>query len=252
MVGVEVLAKLSGYFPVTEPLRADIAALAREKVEMEAGEALIRAGEAYGDIHVLEKGWMVRSRHLMDGGRQIVNVALPGDFLCFNALMFERSQYDLVAKTRVLLSRLQTPGFRTMMQRHPGLAEALVWANAHEEALLAERVVSLGRRDATQRLAHVLCEIVARLDLLQPDQAGMRHGDVLSLPLIQEDFADILGISVIHVVRTFKRLSEIGAVAYRSRRLVLSDLAKLRQVAGFESEYLHFTRRRDSRAFAAM
>lgn len=45
------------------------------------------------------------------------------------------------------------------MARHPGLAEALMWSNAHEEALLAERVVSLGRRDATERLAHVLCEI---------------------------------------------------------------------------------------------
>ncbi len=76
-----------------------------------------------------------------------------------------------------------------MMTRHPGLAEALMWSNAHEEALLAERVVSLGRRDATQRLAHVLCEIVARLELIQKHE-----GEVLQLPLLQEDFADILGL----------------------------------------------------------
>lgn len=251
MPTVDLLQKLGGYFPVTDQLRTDLDQLQREQITLEPGEALIREGEIYGDIHVLEKGWMVRSRHLMDGGRQIVNVALPADFLCFNTLMFERSQYDLIAKTRVVVSRLQTPGFRTMMARHPGLVEALVWANAHEEALLAERVVSLGRRDATQRLAHVLCEIVARLDLVPGDQVGGMRGEVLSLPLIQEDFADILGISVIHVVRTFKRLSELGAVAYRSRKLILNDLPKLRQVAGFESEYLHFTRRRDARAFAA-
>ena len=132
-----------------------------------------------------------------------------------------------------------------MMARYPGLVEALVWSNAHEEALLAERVVSLGRRDSTQRLAHVLCELVSRLEL-----TDRPVGDVLVVPLIQEDFADILGISVIHVLRTFKRLAEAGAVEYRSRRLILLDPGKLRRIAGFDDGYLHFTRRRDALSFA--
>ncbi len=242
-----VISKLGGFFPVGDDLSADISHLHREQVELEPGEALIREGENYDDLYMLESGWMVRSRHLIDGGRQIVNVCLPADFLCFNTLMFERSQYDLVAKTPVVLSRLQALSFRTMTERHPGLLEALVWANAHEEALLAERVVSLGRRDATQRLAHVLCEIVTRLDLID----GRAHDDVLSLPLIQEDFADILGISVIHVVRTFKRLNALKAVEYRSRKLILKDVRKLREIAGFDDSYLHFTRRADARWFRA-
>jgi CRP-like cAMP-binding protein len=127
-----------------------------------------------------------------------------------------------------------------MMERHPGLAEALVWSNAHEEALLAERVVSLGRRDATQRLAHILCEIVARLALID-----RQDGEVLILPLLQEDLADILGLSVIHIVRTFNRLEQMGAVQYRSRRIVLTDLDKLRRISGFDGEYLHFSQRKD-------
>jgi CRP-like cAMP-binding protein len=131
------------------------------------------------------------------------------------------------------------------MKRHPGLAEALVWSNVHEEALLAERVVSLGRRDATQRLAHVLCEIVARLELIDSHHHG---AGFQSLPLIQDDFADILGISAIHVLRTFKRLAELGAVEYRARRLVLLDTAKLKRIAGFEDEYLHYSRRKDALA----
>jgi CRP-like cAMP-binding protein len=211
-------------------------------VKLDAGESLLRAGDRFTGLFIVEDGWMFRVRHMQGGGRQIVSLALPGDFLGFDGLMFERSQFDLTAKTDVTLSGLETESFRTMMSRHPGLAEALVWANAHEEALLAERVVSLGRRDATQRLAHVLCEIVARLELIE------RHaGDILSLPLIQEDFADILGISVIHVLRTFKRLAELGAVEYRSRKLVLLDTGKLKRIAGFEDEYLHFSHRPDFR-----
>jgi CRP-like cAMP-binding protein len=237
-----LISKLKGFFPVADELRDDLGGLARERVVLGAGECLIRAGEKFTHLYLVEDGWMLRVRHMPDGGRQIISIALSGDFLCYGLLMFERSEFDIVAKTPASLWRVETSDFRTLMKRHPGLAEALVWSNVHEEALLAERVVSLGRRDATQRLAHVLCEIVSRLELIdEHDGAGM-----LSLPLIQDDFADILGISAIHVLRTFKRLTELGAVEYRSRRLVLLDTEKLRRIAGFEDEYLHYSRRKDA------
>lgn len=239
------LRKLSGFYDVSPELDSDVRALKRERVSLEPGETLIAAGDVYTHIYLVEDGWLLRVRHMPGGERQIVNLALAGDFLCFGSLMFERSEYDIIAKTEASVCRLVTPDLRTLMTRYPGLAEMLVWANVHEEALLAERIVSLGRRDSTQRLAHVLCELVARLKLInQPVD------DVLTVPLIQEDFADILGISVIHVLRTFKRLAEAGAVEYRSRRLILTDPARLRQIAGFDESYLHFTQRRDALSFA--
>lgn len=235
-----LITKLKGYFPVTNDLRTDLDHMARERVSLAAGEALIRAGDKYTHMYLVEDGWILRARYLPGGTRQIVNVALPGDFLCYNMMMFERAEFDLVAKTAASLWKLPIKDFRTMMQRHPGLAEALVWSNAHEEALLAERVVSLGRRDAMQRLAHVLCELVARLELIDKHK-----GETLILPLIQEDFGDILGISVIHVLRVFKRLEQMGVVQYRSRRIAISDPEKLKEIAGFDGDYLYFSRRKD-------
>jgi CRP-like cAMP-binding protein len=240
MPATNLIAKLRGYFLVSEDLRTDLNQLARKRVNFAAGDFLIRAGDKYPAMYLIEDGWVLRARYLPGGSRQIVNFALPGDFLNYNMLMFERAEFDLVAKTNVSAWELVVKDFRTTMERHPGLAEALVWSNAHEEALLAERVVSLGRRDATQRMAHILCEIVARLKLIHK-----HDGDVLVLPLIQEDLADILGISVIHVVRVFNRLEAMGAAEYRSRRIVLKDTEKLRRIAGFDGEYLHFSQRRD-------
>lgn len=237
-----LLSKLKGFFAVSDELQKDLDQLLRERVKLAAGDCLISAGDLFSNIYLVEEGWMLRVRHMPDGGRQIISIGLPGDFLCYGILMFQRSEFDIVAKTPAALWKLETVDFKTMMSRHPGLAEALVWSNVHEEALLAERVVSLGRRDATQRLAHVLCEIVARLDLIDAHDGG----GVLSLPLIQDDFADILGISTIHALRTFKRLTELGAVEYRSRRLVVLDTEKLRRIAGFEAEYLHYSRRKDA------
>jgi len=235
-----LIAKLRGYFPVTDTLRSDLNLLATKRVSLAAGDVLIRTGEKYKCLYLVEDGWMLRARYLPGGSRQIVNFALPGDFLCFNAMMFERSDFDIVAKTQASLWEIPVKDFRSIMSRYTGLAEALVWSNAHEESLLAERVVSLGRRDATQRMAHVLCEIAARLSLID------RHdGEILMLPLIQEDLADILGISVIHVVRVFNRLEQMGAAEYKPRRIILHDMEKLRRIAGFDGEYLYFSQRRD-------
>jgi CRP-like cAMP-binding protein len=241
MPSLQFISKLKGFFPVSQELRTDLDQLVKERVSLAAGETLVRTGDKFTAMYLVEDGWILRARYLPGGTRQIVNFALPGDFLCFNMMMFERSEFDLVAKTPASLWKLEVKNFRTMMARHPGLAEALVWANAHEEALLAERVVSLGRRDATQRLSHVLCEIVARLELIDKHKGG-----TLLLPLIQEDFGDILGISVIHVLRVFKRLAAMGVVEYRSRRVALLDLDELKRIAGFEGEYLHFSRRKDA------
>ena len=91
-----------------------------------------------------------------------------------------------------------------------GLAAAIAWTMGQEDSILAERVVSLGRRDSLEKLAHALCELEARLSAI-----GLMRGKTIELPLNQEDFADILGISVIHVNRTFRRLSEEKTAEYR-------------------------------------
>lgn len=236
----DLVRKVSGFFPMVDQLRQDLIEVARERFTVPAGHTIVSAGDEYENIFLIEEGWVVRSRWLPGGGRQIVNVALPGDFLCFNSIMFTRSEFDLTARTPCSLFRLKLQDLGQMMDSHPGLAAALMWANAQEESLLAERVVSLGRRDALERLAHVICEIASRLEMIE------RHdGEVLTIPLIQEDFADILGLSSIHVTRTFRRLSELGAVDYRSGRLRLKQMDLLRSIAGFEGEYLHFTKRND-------
>ena len=50
------------------------------------------------------------------------------------------------------------------------------------------------------------------------------------------------------MLRVFKRLEQMNVVQYRSRRIVISDLEKLKEIAGFEGDYLHFSRRKDLQA----
>jgi CRP-like cAMP-binding protein len=235
-----LIRKLGHFYEVTPEIEQSIVEATVDSVEFTVGHTIIRGGDRYSFIYLMEEGWVLRERILPEGQRQIVNIALPGEFLCFNAALFQTSEFDLVARTPVRAFKLSAMAFSEMLKDHPYLALALAWANAHEEALLAERVVSLGRRSARERLAHILCEISARLKII-----GLGEGDRLAMPLVQEDFADILGLSVIHVHRMVRRLVAEQVIAYQPGQVRVLDMGRLERIAGFDDGYLHFTLRPD-------
>lgn len=227
--------KMASVRPMCEALMRDLKTLARDRIEIPAGRPIVKERERCSQIYLVESGWVFRSRGLESGRRQIVNYALPGDLLCVDSAMFKQSSFDLTARTHVSVLRMDAPMAQELFEQYPGLAAALAWTMGHEESVLAERVVSLGRRDSLEKLAHALCELAARLSAI-----GRMKGDTIELPLNQEDFADILGISVIHVNRTFRKLSEDKTAEYRKGSIELLDRARLKELAAFDPGYLHF------------
>jgi CRP-like cAMP-binding protein len=233
---VELLRrKMSSLGGLGDTLARDVKALARDRVEISANRAIVKENERCPQLYLVETGWVFRSRGLASGRRQIVNYALPGDILCADSLLFKASSFDLTARTPVSVIRIEAPMGPELFEKYPGLAAAIAWTMGQEESILAERVVSLGRRDSLEKLAHALCELEARLSAI-----GQMRGRTIELPLNQEDFADILGISVIHVNRTFRRLSEEKTAEYRKGAIDLLDKARLAEISAFDPDYLHF------------
>jgi len=226
--------KMTNLGGLSDVLVRDVKALARDRVEISANRPIVKENERCPQIYMVESGWVFRSRGLASGRRQIVNYALPGDILCADSLLFKASSFDLTARTSVSLIRIEAPQGSELFDRHPGLAAAIAWTMGQEDSILAERVVSLGRRDSLEKLAHALCELEARLSAI-----GQMRGRTIELPLNQEDFADILGISVIHVNRTFRRLSEEKTAEYRKGAIDLLDRNRLAEISAFDPAYLH-------------
>ncbi len=227
--------KMTSVRPMADALMRDLKALTRDRIEVAPGRPIVKERERCSQLYLIESGWVFRSRGLASGRRQIVNYALPGDFLCADSVLFKSSSFDLTARTNVSALRIEAPNANELFAQYPGLAAALTWTAGQEESVLAERVVSLGRRDSQEKLAHALCELEARLSAI-----GRMKGNVIELPLNQEDFADILGISVIHVNRTFRKLSEDGTAEYRKGQIELLDRKRLAQLSAFDPAYLHF------------
>lgn len=227
--------KMGGMQELSGDLLRDLKMLARDRIEIGAGRGIVKEGERCNALYLIDSGWVFRCRTLAAGQRQIVSYGLAGDLLCADSVLFGAAGFDLIARTPVSLFRIDVPAFASMIDRHRGLTAALSWTAGQEESMMAERVVSLGRRDSLEKLAHALCELAARLTMI-----GRMSGDVIEAPFNQEDFADLLGISVIHINRTFRKLSEEKTADYRKGRIELLDRKRLVEIAGFDPEYLHF------------
>ncbi len=204
-----------------------------------ADHHLVRCGEDYGPVLVVNDGWAVRYRTLADGSRQIANFILPGDFIGLNATVMAVSDYDVASITPMTFSRIRVEDIIGMIERHPRLCAAIFWCNAREESILFEHLTSLGRRTAYERVAHLLVELLRRLQLID-----LAEGDSFVMPLTQQLIADSVGLTAIHVNRMMRSLENEGLISYSRHpvpRIYIRDVRRLEAAAGIEDGYLHFT-----------
>lgn len=251
-IGPHLFRKLAVFAPLESQEMARFQGLASSEGQVPADHHLVRAGEEYGPVIVVNSGWAVRYRMLADGSRQIANFILPGDFIGLNATVMSVADYDVVSITPMTFVRLRVDDIIGMIESHPRLCAAIFWCNAREESILFEHLTSLGRRTAYERVAHLLIELLRRLQLIE-----LTDGDSFVMPLTQQLIADSVGLTAIHVNRMMRALEQDGLIAYSRHpvpRLHVRDVRRLEAAAGFEEGYLHFTEmpRRTRRALAGV
>ena len=111
----------------------------------------------------------------------------------------------------------------------PTLASAFWRASMLEAAAYRERFSSIGRGTALERVAHLLCEQLARREAV--GLGGPR------LPFSQIDVADATGLSVVHVNRTIQTLRTLNVLSKARHALEVVNRKELEKIAGFVDHY---------------
>jgi CRP-like cAMP-binding protein len=197
---------------------------------------LVREGEGAESLFVITRGWACRYATTREGGRQFPALVVPGDIGNLDSLMFDRIDYGVRTLTEATVVALPRQRALELMAQPPGIAQTFVWLGLVENANLSEWALSLGRRSAEERLAHLICELSVRLD------AERENTSTFGFPLTQEQIADTLGLTSVHVNRMLQHLRGQGLVSTENRVMTIPDVARLRQVAGFDPRYLHTER----------
>lgn len=227
--------KLSGFAALTDDDARALRVAFVAETAFEPGRTLLGEGERGERGYVVLDGWAFCFKELPDGRRQIVNFQLTGDFLGMRSLLLHVSDHSFATLTQCRLASIRLADWRGLIAERPRLATALLWSAARNEALIVEHLVNVGRRTADLRTAHLLCELGLRLRAL-----GRVTGDRVVLPLTQPLVADALGLSVVHLNRSLRRLREAGLIDVGAGRIEIADFSRLLTYADFDESYMTF------------
>lgn len=183
---------------------------------------------------LLIEGFACRYKDTGNGGRQITSFYLAGDFVDLSQLLLTRSDHVVQTLTPAIVARVPAHDLRAVVQARPAVAEALWRDTLIDAAIAREWVVNVGRRGATERIAHLLCEFAARRNV-----AGLGAIEHFELPMTQEQIGDATGLTGVHVNRKLHDLQRMGVIARDRRDLHIRDWARLKRIGDFDPAYLH-------------
>ena len=206
--------------------------------EVRADTRIIRAGERLAESTLLLDGIACRYKDLRNGERQITELHVAGDFLDLHSFTLKRLDQDVMALTRCTLSSATHDDLRRITETHPHLTRLYWFSTNLDAAIHREWELSLGRRTAAARIAHLLCELHVRLGLV-----GLSEDFSYRLDLTQADIAECLGLTPVHVNRMLKALRAQGLVEFREATVRILDWDGLQETAQFSPDYLYLERR---------
>ena len=174
---------------------------------------------------------------LEDGRRQVGGFLLAGDCLGFPdsvpGTTVDRQcgsaqqaiHFAAQAVSDVVLRRYRRREVEAMMERHVSLARGLREMAARELRAAYDRILLLGRKTASERIATFLLEMAAR-------QPGGRLGEGwVALPMSRSDIADHLGLTVETVCRMMTHLRREATIAIEPGQVELRNPAALQHMA---------------------
>jgi CRP-like cAMP-binding protein len=203
-----------------------------------ADRIVIRPKEEVSHSTLLLDGIACRYKDLRNGERQITELHVAGDFLDLHSFTLKRLDHHVLALTPCTFAMMPHEKLTRITEQHPHLTRVYWFATNLDAAIHREWEVSLGRRSAISRVAHLLCEMHVRLGIV-----GLVEGECYDLALTQADLAECLGLTAVHINRTLKELREQGLVEFKSRKVTIIDRARLERVAEFDPDYLYLERR---------
>lgn len=232
------LRKIRSRDTISAEEESAIRALVSEVTEWPKDRTVIRHGQELNQSTLLLDGWMARAKDLPNGQRQIAEINLPGDFVDLHGFTLKRLDHDIMTVTRCRVGLVPHERLVEITDKWPHLTR-LYWFNTNLDAAIhREWTLSLGRRSAIARLAHLLLELNVRLGI-----TGLAQHNMYDFPLTQIELGECLGLTSVHVNRTLQELRRQGLVDLQNRRVTIHDVAALQNVAEFDDDYLYLDKR---------
>lgn len=199
------------------------------ELNIEAGTSVLLQGTNSAYLYTVLVGWAIRQKTLPDGRRQILNFAVPSDFLGLQGAVANEMQHSVEALTDMTLCIFPREKLWDLFTKFPALAYDITWLAAREEQILDETLLSVGRRTAIERMAYLFLHLFTRAE-----EVGLTKGSSIQFPFTQQHVADTLGMSLVHANKTLKKLSATRTMRWKGKVFEIVDREGLAEIAKFE------------------
>lgn len=208
--------------------------LCKNPRHMDSKKYILRGSDEISCFPVMMSGWAARYQILRNGGRQITRLMLPGDAYYFDYSPESSSYEEVVTLSPCKVAHVSYSGIERAIVASSSLSIAMRNYGCMENSILSSLVVNIGRRDALERMAYLICELHFRLGMIE----GSVEDDQFAFPLTQDDLADVLGLTPVHVNRKLQELRRSEIIILRAKKMQILDLPQLQKIAGFNPSYL--------------
>ena len=209
--------------PVGEAqVELELADMSRQ-VRLEAKATVFAEGARAEAVWSLLSGSVLLSKLLHDGRRQVVGIAVPGDFL--GLPMQVANGFTATTLTQANLCRFDRARFTDLLHRAPGLMRQVFENFSNELALAQEHMLLLGRRSAEEKVAAFLLSLRDRCAPMQGLTARV------DLPMTRQDIGDYLGLTLETVSRTMTKLAQRKIIAVIPDGVRILDADRLTRAA---------------------
>jgi CRP-like cAMP-binding protein len=216
---------------------AAIESLTFNHYDFRSGATVVAEGSVQRHSCLIVEGLAVRAHHLADGKRMISALHVAGDFVDLHSLLLAAMDHDVQALTPCKIAMVPHAEIRRVTERLPHLARLLWLLTVTDAAVHRNWIVGLGRKGPLSHLAHLMCEMYVRLDVI-----GLVQDKAFRLPITQMDLSDILGLSVVHVNRTLQELRGTGFLTWTGNLVTVRNWRGLADLAQFDPTYLNLTK----------
>ncbi|HJR83261.1 MAG TPA: Crp/Fnr family transcriptional regulator [Sphingomicrobium sp.] len=217
---------------------AAIRSMVSEVREYRADQVVVRRNQELKESLLLLDGWIARTKDLSDGGRQISELQFAGDFTDLHGFTLKRLDHNIATLTPCRVGIASHERIRETLDRFPHLGRVYWLMTNIDAAIHREWTVSLGRRSALGRMAHLFCEIRERLRVV-----GLADNDSYEFPLTQQELGECLGLTAVHVNRTLQEMRRRELIEVESRRVRILDVPRLKSAGDFDPYYLYLEKR---------
>ena len=199
-----------------------------------ARQTIVREGEQLSTSNLLIEGVVCRYKDLPDGRRQILGLHIAGDFVDLHSFQLKRLDHSIAALTPCQIAVMPHEGLTNITEKQPHLARILWLSTLIDAAIHREWILTMGRRSAASRVAHLFCEMFIRHQAIEQIE-----NNSYPLPLTQVDVGDACGLTPVHVNRMLQQIRQDGSVEFRDGLVTIHDWDRLVATAEFSSSYLY-------------